>query len=316
MSERGRRDHDRAGPPAASAPPQPLLDARAELRRALPGMPERDVDRFVASIGVAEPYVPGPEAQPRPDVPQGALTCHRLDDSRVYPGTGRDYQVYVAAACRRDEPAALMVFQDGAQYLGPQALATTVLDNLVAEGSVPPLVAVFVEPGTPGPGLPIYGGEGNRSVEYDATDAAYARFLVEELLPAVAQVQSITDDPGRRALCGLSSGGQCAFAAAWHRPDAFRKVVSHCGSFVAIRGGDGWPAAVRRDEARPLRVFLQTGARDLDIVFGDWVLANRALASALAYRGYDHRFVVGDGGHSLAHGGAMLPETLRWLWRN
>jgi enterochelin esterase family protein len=191
-----------------------------------------------------------------------------------------------------------------------------VLDNLVHEGSVPPLVAVFVQPGETGPGLPIYGGAGNRSVEYDATDDSYARFLVDELIPAIAAMQPIALDPERRAICGISSGGQCAFTAAWHRPDQFRKVISHCGSFVDLRGGHAWPYVVRREDSRPLRVYLQTGLHDLDIVFGSWLQANRALAAALAYRGYDHQYVEGDGGHNLVHGGACLPDALRWLWRD
>ncbi len=119
-----------------------------------------------------------------------------------------------------------------------------------------------------------------------------------------------------RAICGLSSGGICAFNAAWERPDYFGKVISHCGSFVDIRGGHALAARVRSAEAKPLRVFLQTGQHDLDILYGCWPLANRELASALDYRGYDHRFVLGEGGHSLAHGGALFADTLRWLWRD
>jgi enterochelin esterase family protein len=181
---------------------------------------------------------------------------------------------------------------------------------------MPPTVGLFVQPGEPGPGLPVYGGTGNRSVEYDTVDGTYARLLVEELIPRVAEIQPLLDDPSSRAICGLSSGGICAFNAAWHRPDMFGKVVSHCGSFVDIRGGHTVAELVRRSEAKPLRVFLQTGRHDLNILFGDWVQANSTLASALAYRGYDHELVVGDGGHSLVHGGAILPDTLRWLWRD
>jgi enterochelin esterase family protein len=103
---------------------------------------------------------------------------------------------------------------------------------------------------------------------------------------------------------------------AWERPDAFRKVVSHCGSFTNIRGGHQYPALIRRAAPKPLRVFLQTGERDLDLVFGHWPLANRELAAALAYHGYDHQLVVGEGGHTLKHGGAIFPDTLRWLWRD
>jgi enterochelin esterase-like enzyme len=289
---------------------------RSQLLLAMPGMPERDVDRFAASIAVQGAYQLGDGSQPRDDVPRGRVTTHRLEGGRVYPGVARDYCVYVSPGCHSDEPASLMVFQDGDRYLGPEANASVVLDNLVHEGSVPPLVAVFAQPGEPGPGLPIYGGTGNRSVEYDTTDDSYARFLVAELIPAVAAMQPIAADPERRAICGISSGGHCAFAVAWHRPDQFRKVMSHCGSFVDIRGGHAWPSVVRREELRPLRVYLQSGLFDLDIVFGHWLQSNRALAAALAYRGYDHRFVEGGGGHNLVHGGACLPDALRWLWRS
>jgi enterochelin esterase-like enzyme len=175
---------------------------------------------------------------------------------------------------------------------------------------------VFVEPGATGPGLPVYGGSGNRSVEYDSLGGDYARFLLDELLPHALDGLRVTADPARRAICGLSSGGICAFNVAWERPDAFGLVLSHCGSFVAIRGGDTLASAVRASVRKPLRVFLQTGANDLDIRFGNWVQANRLLAAALAGRGYDHQLVVGEGGHSLAHGGAILPDTLRWLWRD
>jgi enterochelin esterase-like enzyme len=302
------------------AGPSVLADAIAavelEIRRLMPGMPERDVPRFAASIALAEPYALGPDSQSREGVPQGAVTTHLLEDCVAWPGVAHDYRVYVSAQCRPEQPAAVLVFQDGARYLGPEANVPAVLDNLVAAGELPPAVAVFVEPGQAGPGLPVYGGGGNRSVEYDSTGDAYVRFLVDDLLPLVARVQPLTQDPAQRVICGLSSGGQCAFAAAWHRPDVFGNVISHCGSFVAIRGGHEWPFAVRRDERRPLRIFLQTGARDLDIVFGDWLHANRALAAALEYRGYDYQLLVGEGGHSLRHGGAILPETLRWLWRD
>lgn len=281
----------------------------------MPGMPAEDVPRFAASVARDEPYWLGPDSRPREGVPCGKVTAHRMADSIAWPGVARDYRVYVSAQCQPTRPAALLVLQDGLRYLGPEANVPTVLDNLVAAGDMPPVVAVFAEPGETGPGLPIYGGGGNRSIEYDSTDDRYARFLVEELLPQVEALQPLTPDPLHRAICGLSSGGQCAFAAAWHRPDAFGCVVSHCGSFVDLRGGHQWPFRVRREPVRPLRVFLQTGEHDLDIVFGHWPHANRALAAALDYRGYDYRLVVGEGGHSLRHGGALLPETLRWLWR-
>jgi enterochelin esterase-like enzyme len=209
----------------------------------------------------------------------------------------------------------LMVFQDGGKCLA-EAHAPIVFDNLIHRRELPVTIGLFVDAGDSGPGSPIYGGSDNRSLEYDALHDRYARFLLAELLPAIRQHYAIVDDPDGRAICGFSSGGICAFTVAWQRPDAFRKVVSHCGSFTNIRGGHVYPSLVRRSAAKPLRVCLQTGARDLDILPGSWPIANQDLAAALAYRGYDYQLVVGEGGHTLKHGAAILPETLRWLWRD
>ncbi|MGX4641478.1 alpha/beta hydrolase [Massilia sp. SYSU DXS3249] len=283
------------------------------LREHMPGIPHRDVPRFAASLSADEPY-----AAPAIDgsVPAGRLTECRHRSTRVYPGVERAYTVYVPTQLKEAEEASLMVFQDGLRYLGPEANAARVLDALIFEGAMPPTIAVFVEPGETGPGLPVYGGLDNRSLEYDAQGGDYVRFLLEELLPEALEGYRVSNDPARRAIAGISSGGHCAFNAAWERPDAFGKVLTHCGSFVAIRGGHEWPARVRRAAMKPLRVFLQSGAHDLDIMYGNWLLANREMASALAYRGYDHQFVTGEGGHSLKHGGAILADTLRWLWRD
>ncbi len=209
-----------------------------------------------------------------------------------------------------------MVFQDAQLYLGPQTNIPVVFDNLIHKQEMPVTIGLFVSPGDKGPGSPILGGSDNRSFEYDSLGDQYARFLLEELLPQVEKDYKITADPDGRAICGISSGGICAFTVAWERPDAFRKVVSHCGSFTSIRGGHTYPSLIRRTEAKPLRVFLQSGAKDLDVVFGNWPLANQEMATALAYRDYDYQFVFGEGGHSLKHGGAIFPDTMRWLWRD
>lgn len=286
----------------------------AHLRALLPGMPEHDLPRFAGSLSIDEPYAPGDDAQPREGVPRGTLSARTCAPGRIYPGVAHDYTVYVSAQVIPARPAALLVFQDGARYLGAEVCAHVVIDNLVAQGALPPAVAVFVNPGAQGPGLPVYGGNDNRSVEYDNLGDAYVRFLLDELLPEATNGLNVSSNPAQRAIVGLSSGGACAFNAAWERPDAFGKVVSHCGSFVDIRGAHQLAPAVRRGPAKALKVFLQTGEHDLNIVFGDWVQANRDLASALAYCGIEHRLVIGSGGHSLRHGGAIFPDTLRWLW--
>jgi enterochelin esterase family protein len=155
-----------------------------------------------------------------------------------------------------------------------------------------------------------------RSVEYDTCDDLYARFLTDEVIPFVEDKLDlrITSDPKLRAICGISSGGICAFNAAWHAPEAFGNVVSHCGSFTNIRGGNQYPYLIRCTERKPIKVFLQSGALDADIILGSWPLANQQVAHALEYAGYDYRFEFGTGGHNLRHGGALFAETLRWLW--
>lgn len=303
---------------AAPAAPEPVANTALmdQLAAMLPGLPAQDRARFAMSLSVPEPYVPGVDSLPQPDVPRGTLSAHQCAPGAIYPGVAHDYTLYVPAQYDDTRPAAMMVFQDGARYLGPELNAATVLDNLIHAGVMPPTVAVFVQPGASGPGLPIYGGQDNRSIEYDSLGDAYAHFLLDELLPEATKGLNISNTPGLRAICGLSSGGICAFNVAWERPDAFGKVVSHCGSFVNIRGGHELAPAIRRAPPKSLRIFLQTGKNDLNIIFGHWVNANRELAAALEYGGYDHRLVVGEGGHSLKHGGAIFPDTLRWLWRD
>ncbi len=278
---------------------------------------QADQPRFAASLMADEPYAPGPDAQVQSGVPQGLLTQHDWLSKHVYPGTKRDYWLYVPQQYDASQPACLMVFQDGGtQYLTPHIHVPTVFDNLIHRGEMPVTIGLFVNPGDSGPGTPIYGGVDNRSFEYDSLGDQYARFLIEELLPELKQHYQIVDDPAGRAICGISSGGICAFTVAWERPDAFAKVVSHCGSFTNIRGGHNYPSLVRKTAPKNIRVFLQGGSNDLNVVFGNWSIANQDMAAALAYAGYDYQFVFGEGGHTLKHGGAIFPETMRWLWRD
>lgn len=143
----------------------------------------------------------------------------------------------------------------------------------------------------------------------------YGRFLVEDIVPFVQDTlaSNITTDPHRRALMGVSSGAIAAFTAAWFHPNAFGGVISHCGSYVNIRGGDNLPWLVRNTPKKSLRVFLQSGENDLDNTHGCWPLANQTLARALAYAGYEHRFVFGKGWHSRIQGAHHLPATLTWM---
>jgi enterochelin esterase-like enzyme len=270
-------------------------------------------------------YQPCPEACPGDDVPAGTVRkLEHWDDSRVYPGTRRHLWLYAPAGLQRGVEARILFCNDGAWYLsrsGP-VRATQVLDTLHHRGEIAPTVAVFVLPGLPeGPvPVPIESYDppaAQRSLEYDILAPRYGEFLFGELLPLAARelAVQVSADPTHRTVCGISSGGIAAFTAAWFHPDQCRRVLSHCGSYTDIWGGHHYPSLVRRTPRKPLRVWLQSGAHDADTPFGDWALANRAMASALAYAGYDHRFDFGTGGHTLAHGGARFADSLRWLWR-
>jgi enterochelin esterase family protein len=274
----------------------------------------------LATIGrAADDYTLGPDSQPQAAVPKGRVEGPLTWKSAILDGTTRDYWIYVPAGYDPKRPPALMVFQDGHKYVDTSAeyRVPVVFDNLIAKREMPPTIGVFVNPGHRGTAPPVDPWHAdNRSSEYDRLGDQYATFLVEELLPEVAKRHPFTSDPEGHAIVGVSSGGICAFTAAWERPDYFRKVVSHIGSFVDILGGDAYPGLVRRSARKPLRIFLQAGTNDLDNRWGNWPLANQQMAAALKYRGYDYRFELGDGAHTHRHGGALLPETLRWLWRD
>jgi enterochelin esterase family protein len=258
----------------------------------------------------------GPDSMLQPGVEPGVLVAGHLDAGAVWPQASHDYWVYTSAGHDASQPADLLLVFDGLECLEDTRL-TTVLDNLIARGDLPPIVAVMVAPGSEGPAYPIYGWEmGNRFVEYDVIGPDLPRFVIDELLPVVNKSVALSDDPNRRGAFGGSSCGVAAFTMAWERPDSFRKVLSAIGSFVNIGGAHNYPSMIRRAEPKPIRVYLQAGERDLDTVFGSWPIANRDMAAALAYRGYDHHFVMGDGGHRMYHMAALLPDALRWLWRD
>jgi enterochelin esterase family protein len=244
--------------------------------------------------------------------------------SKVFAGTIRQYGVYVPKQYDGKTEAALMVFQDGHAYASETGDFKTplMMDRLIASGEMPVTIAIFINPGVFADNLKETQGwntpknlKPNRAVEYDTLSGAYAKFLETEILPAVSQTYKLTSNPDQRAICGLSSGGICAFTVAWQRPDLFRKVMSHVGSFTNIRGGHVYPALIRQEPVRPLRVFLQDGKNDLDNQFGNWFLSNQQMDAALRFRKYDSKFVITEGGHGGKDGGAIFADSLRWLWR-
>ena len=292
---------------------------------ALDCQPELEVNgRGAADFRVAlnhpgdAPYHPSPEALADEAIPPGRLAVYRdWDASRIFPGTRRDVFVHTPSGLIRGAGPNLIVFNDGAGYLSRKGAvrAAQVIDSLVARGEIAPTVGVFVNPGSRRQDSEPDWDQRRR--EYDPLTPDYGRFLLEELLPFVEGQETLrlTDDPAGRIVCGISSGGIAAFTAAWRFADRFGGVISHCGSFVNIDGGHNYPFLVRSTPRKPIRVFIQSGENDGRNVYGHWPLANRVMADALAFAGYDVRFEFGTGGHTLRHGGALFADTLRWMFR-
>ncbi|MDP4646167.1 MAG: esterase family protein [Akkermansiaceae bacterium] len=263
----------------------------------------------------------GVDSMEKGDVAKGTLSEFVFEDSKVFPGTKRTIHLYLPANHDPEKETAIMVFQDGRVFVkadGPFRIPT-VFDNLIAAGDMPPVIGIFIDPGqfTDAERQKASNkGKGNRSFEYDTLSADYATFLIDEILPLVAKDHKLTTDPEMRAICGISSGGICAWTVAWERPDMFRKVVSGIGSFTNIRGGDAYPGMIRKTENKPIRGFFQEGINDLDNEHGNWPLGNMSMQAALKYKGYDHKFVWGTGAHSGQHLGSIFPDAMRWLWRD
>lgn len=271
-----------------------------------------------AAACAAEDYPLGPDSQRKPGVPRGTVTQYNWSSSKIYPGTVHDYWVYVPAQYDGSKPACVMVFQDGGGFVKEDGSwrVPVVFDNLIAQGEMPVTIGIFINPGVVPALSPNQQNRYNRSYEYDGMSDKYARFLLEEILPEAAQKYKLSSDPNDRAIGGSSSGGIAAFTVAWHRPDAFHRVLSTIGSFTDLRGGDVYPGLVRKMEPKPLRVFLQDGNKDNNLYSGSWWLANQEVYSALLYAGYEVQFATGSEGHNSKHGASILPDALRWLWKD
>jgi hypothetical protein len=283
------------------------------------------------------------DSLPQPDVPRGRLEGPFEFKSKVFAGTVRRYWIFVPAQYTSDQAASVLVFQDGQRATNPDGplRVPTVMENLIYRGDMPSTIGIFITPGNRSERYPDNLGMSNpdhRAEEYDALDDAYARFLIEEMLPEVGKRYRLTNDPEQRAIGGTSSGAICAFTVAWHRPDAFRKVISLIGSYVSIGyrpaangqpmvpGGDLYPTLIRKSPIRPIKIFLQDGSNDLDNEHGNWFLANQQMLAALQWANanadrsnapgprYEVKHVWGKGTHSDEHGGALLPDIMRWLW--
>jgi enterochelin esterase-like enzyme len=276
-------------------------------------------------------YLLGPDSLPQEGVPQGKVVGPLTLASEVFPNTTRHYWVYVPAQYDASKPAALMIFQDGHAFLARDGAyrTTHVFDNLIYRREMPVTIGVFINPGRRPDQQESSAADwgdriNNRPTEYNELNDNYTKLIVNELLPALKKDYNISDRPEDRGIGGASSGAICAFTVAWHRPDQFTKVLSTIGSFTNIRGGHEYPNLIRAADRKPIRIFLQDGMNDnrgrrrggeYDPKW-DWYAQNRLMVAALEEKGYDVNYVWGIGTHSNKQGGAMLPEMLRWLWRD
>ena len=288
-------------------------------------------------------YPLGPDSLPQEGVPKGKLEGPFLFKSQIITNTVRKYWLYVPAQYTPEKPACVLVFQDGqrATRLDGVLRVPQVMENLIHKREMPVTLGIFITPGHRGDEYPAdleMPNPNNRAAEYDSLSDHYARFIVEEMLSEVGKKYKLTKDPEGRAIGGTSSGAICAFTVAWQRPDEFRKVISLIGSYTSIGyrpgrdgqpmipGGDLYPTLIRKNPIKPIRIFLQDGSNDLNNEHGNWFLANQQMLSALEWANtnadrrnvpgprYQIKHVWGDGAHSDNHGGAILPDILRWLW--
>jgi enterochelin esterase-like enzyme len=304
-------------------PPQSPTTARPAGQRTQPPMPP--------GPNPNSQYRLGPDSLPQDGVPRGEIRGPYTLPSKVYPGTQHTYWVYVPAQYDPAVPTAIMVYQDGQAFKDENGdiRAQNVMDNLIYRREIPVMIGVFINPGRtpeqPEPTPQNWGdGTTNRGIEYNTPDDKYARIITEELMPALNKEYNISRDPEMRGIGGSSSGAIAAFSVAWERPNEFRKVLSNVGSFVDLQGGYVYPERVLASEKKPIRVFLCDGRNDnrgtgRGGVYNqnrDWFYQNVRLMKALTQKGYDVNYSWGVNLHGQKFGGAIMPEMMRWLWRD
>jgi len=236
----------------------------------------------------------------------------------------RHVTVYVPA---QYVPGSLAPFIVGAD--GPDHLLFTVLDNLIAEHKLSPMIAISIQNG----GGDAQGSE--RGLEYDTMSPHYAEFVEHEVLPLVEAQAHVTlsHDPDARATMGGSSGGSCALIMAWYHPELYHRVLTYSGTFI----NQQWPwnsetpqgawgfhqTLVPKSRRKPLRLWLEVGDRDLYNPntmrdgMHDWVTANENMARVLAAKRYPYQFVFAKNAGHVDHAvkAQTLPEALEYLWQ-
>jgi len=336
-------------PPPTRDPHTPGYVSATELPDETVPSPDSDGNFIIGPTHNAAPEITENE-----NVPQGTVYKITMEskDSKIYPGIGREpgtfgmvdsanpaklvvttshpapytrhIEVFVPKQYVSGTPAPIIVGADG-----PDHLLFTVLNNLIAEGKVPVMIAISIGNGSGD----AQGSE--RGLEYDAMSGKYAEFVEQEVLPLVESTCNVklTKDPEGRATMGGSSGGSCALIMAWYHPEWYHRVLTYSGTYI----NQQWPYnpetphgawefhehLIPESAVKPIRIWMEVGDRDLynpNVMrdnMHDWVLANEKMAKVLAAKGYNYQFVFArNAGHVDGKVKQQtLPEALEWLWK-
>jgi len=338
----------RGGQPAATQPPGPRPSTAPPL------VPVRlNVD---GNFRIAPPYAPDPAFSEKPDVPKGRLIRFTMNsaESKIFPtapvgGAGRgtpaatdatagppqhqtfqrQVAVYIPAGYVANTPSPFIVVQDGQTYIKDEGATNTdkafipqMLDNLIHEKRIPPIVAVLI---APGPG-------GQRTIEYDTVSDRYTNFIETEVLPRITKEYQVafTTDPEGRATFGMSSGAAAALTMAWLHPNLYHRVLSYSGTFVALQRNvtapngawDFHQTFIPNSERKPLRIWIHVSENDLGSTspaeqMRNWVIANERMADVLKSKGYPYQFVFSEAAGHVDQRVQLqtMPEAFEWVWK-
>jgi enterochelin esterase-like enzyme len=315
------------------APRAPLTDADAAEIATLDALPAWTPGAGDGNYFIGPEYAPAPEQTPVDGVPKGRVETFTVNaaDSRFYPDTGlrgttptRQITVYIPAQYVAGTAAPLIVSCDA--YGARNNQLPTILDNMIAQRRLPPIVAVMIANG----GGDAQGSE--RGLEYDTVSGKYAEFVEAEILPQVETKYGVTltKDPEGRMTLGGSSGGSAAFSMAWFHPELYHRVLIYSGTFVNQHPDAEYPHGaweyherlIPQSPAKPLRIWMHVsqndnGATSAASGLHNWVIANIRVANALKAKGYHYQFIYAKAarhtdGQVIAQ---TYPAALEYVWQ-
>ncbi|MDX8255670.1 alpha/beta hydrolase [Acinetobacter pittii] len=286
------------------------------IKQDFPGIPEKDISEYLKD-DIRNYNLDDSISLKNIDL-VSQLEEVTIVSKKYYPDQKYIIKVYIPEHAKDTEQYQILFVLDGTSFLQDDITpfsfpALPTIDSLVKENKIPPTICIFIDPSIEGPGYPIYGGKGNRSVEYDTCSPDYGCFLINEIIPELKRSLNLKNNFKNMAIMGASSGGSAAFGVCWYHTEYFNKVLTSIGSFVNIRGSDKYIDFVRKSEKKDLKIYIQDGSNDLNTIFGNWTIANENLASSLSYKNYNYFFNQGNGGHNYFALSEIFDKALIWL---